>query len=67
LFDHLVDRVIGRKVIFSGDKSMADKSMTGLSEGEAKEFHGIFVSTMSGFFGVVIFAHLLDWFWRPWF
>lgn len=45
---------------------MADKSMTGLTEDQAKEFHGIFMSTMSAFFGVVVFAHLLAWMWRPW-
>jgi light-harvesting complex 1 beta chain len=42
-------------------------TMSGLTDAEAKEFHAIFVSSMSGFFGIVIFAHLLAWFWRPWF
>jgi light-harvesting complex 1 beta chain len=47
--------------------SMADpKSLTGLSEEEAQEFHGIFMSSMTGFFGVVILAHVLAWLWRPW-
>jgi light-harvesting complex 1 beta chain len=46
---------------------MADKSTTGLTAEQAKEFHGIFVSSMMSFFGIVIFAHLLAWFWRPWF
>jgi len=43
-----------------------DKSMTGLSDEEAQEFHAIFVQSMTGFFGVVVFAHLLAWLWRPW-
>ncbi|UHD18127.1 light-harvesting antenna LH1, beta subunit [Thiocapsa bogorovii] len=42
------------------------KSMSGLTEEEAKEFHGIFVQSMTGFFGVVIVAHILAWLWRPW-
>jgi light-harvesting complex 1 beta chain len=46
---------------------MADpKSLTGLTEEEAQEFHGIFMSSMTGFFGVVILAHVLAWLWRPW-
>jgi len=45
---------------------MADKSATGLTVEQAKEFHGIFVSTMTSFFGIVVFAHLLAWMWRPW-
>ena len=46
---------------------MADqKSMTGLTEEEAKEFHGIFTQSMTMFFGIVIVAHILAWLWRPW-
>jgi light-harvesting complex 1 beta chain len=46
---------------------MAEKqSMTGLTEEEAQEFHGIFTSSMTAFFGVVILAHVLAWLWRPW-
>jgi light-harvesting complex 1 beta chain len=46
---------------------MADnKSTTGITEQEAKEFHDIFMSSMSGFIGVAVFAHLLAWMWRPW-
>jgi light-harvesting complex 1 beta chain len=48
-------------------KPMADpKSLTGLTEDEAQEFHQIFTSSMTGFFGVVILAHVLAWLWRPW-
>jgi light-harvesting complex 1 beta chain len=46
---------------------MADeKGMSGITEDEALEFHGIFVQSMGGFVGVAVFAHLLAWFWRPW-
>jgi light-harvesting complex 1 beta chain len=42
------------------------KSITGLSEEQAQEFHGIFTQSMTGFLGVAAFAHLLAWLWRPW-
>lgn len=45
---------------------MANESMTGLTEQEAQEFHGFFVQSMSAFFGIVVFAHILAWMWRPW-
>jgi light-harvesting complex 1 beta chain len=45
---------------------MAEQSMTGLTEEEAQEFHGIFMSSMTGFFGLVVLAHILAWLWRPW-
>lgn len=41
-------------------------SLTGLTEDEAKEFHGIFTSSMGAYFGVVVVAHILAWAWRPW-
>ena len=43
-----------------------DKSMTGLTEEEAQEFHAIFMSSFSGFVGVATLAHVLAWVWRPW-
>jgi light-harvesting complex 1 beta chain len=43
-----------------------DKSMSGLTEEEAQEFHGIFTQSMTGFIGVAAFAHVLAWLWRPW-
>lgn len=46
---------------------MADqKSLTGLTDAEAQEFHGVFVQSMSYFFGIVVIAHILAWLWRPW-
>ncbi len=43
-----------------------DVSLTGLTEGEAKEFHSIFVASFIGFAIVAIIAHVLAWNWRPW-
>lgn len=47
---------------------MADKegSISGLTESEAREFHGLFVSSFVGFTVVAIVAHILVWMWRPW-
>ena len=41
-------------------------SLSGLSEAEAKEFHGTFVSSFIIFTVVAIVAHILAWMWRPW-
>ena len=41
-------------------------SLSGLTEQEAKEFHGIFVSSFIGFTIVAIIAHVLVWNWRSW-
>lgn len=41
-------------------------SLSGLTEQEAREFHGIFVSSFIGFTVVAIIAHVLVWNWRPW-
>ncbi len=44
-----------------------DKSpYSGLTENEAKEFHGVFVSSFIIFIVVAIIAHILAWTWRPW-
>ena len=42
------------------------KGLSGLSDEEAKEFHGVFLSSFSGFVGVAVVAHILAWGWRPW-
>lgn len=41
-------------------------SITGLTEAEAKEFHGIFVTSFIVFTVIAIIAHFLAWQWRPW-
>ncbi len=41
-------------------------SASGLTEEEAKAFHGIFVMSFLIFTGVAVVAHFLVWQWRPW-
>ncbi len=41
-------------------------SLSGLTEQEAKEFHGIFVTSFIVFTVIAIVAHVLVWNWRPW-
>ena len=43
-----------------------DASLSGLTEGEAKEFHSIFMTSFLIFVGVAVVAHILAWLWRPW-
>ena len=40
--------------------------LSGLSEGEAKEFNRIFVLSFIVFTGIAVVAHLLAWLWKPW-
>ncbi len=42
------------------------KSLSGLSDNEAKEFHSIFVTSFIVFLVIAIVAHVLAWQWRPW-
>jgi light-harvesting complex 1 beta chain len=42
-------------------------SLSGLTEAEAREFHGIFVTSFIIFTVIAIIAHFLVWQWRPWF
>jgi light-harvesting complex 1 beta chain len=41
-------------------------SLSGLTEQEAREFHGLFMSGFIGFTAVAVVAHILVWVWRPW-
>jgi light-harvesting complex 1 beta chain len=41
-------------------------TLSGLSEGEAREFHKIFVTSFIIFTLIAIVAHFLAWQWRPW-
>jgi len=43
------------------------KSLSGLSETEAKEFHDQFKITFTFFAGVAALAHVLVFAWKPWF
>ncbi len=48
------------------DLNRTRSTLSGLSEGEAKEFNRIFVLSFIIFVGVALVAHLLAWLWRPW-
>lgn len=41
-------------------------SLSGLSDSEAREFHGIFITSFILFTVVAVVAHFLAWQWRPW-
>jgi len=41
--------------------------MSGLSEDEARGFHGMFVGSFIAFTLVAAVAHFALWQWRPWF
>jgi light-harvesting complex 1 beta chain len=57
-------RFFKRKQIMANDRG---GSLSGLTEQEAREFHGGFVSSFIGFTVIAIVAHVLVWNWRPWF
>jgi light-harvesting complex 1 beta chain len=39
---------------------------SGITEEEAREFHGYFITLTTVFISVALIAHLLMWMWRPW-
>ena len=41
-------------------------SLSGLSDQEAKEFHGIFMTSFIIFTLIAVVAHFLAWQWWPW-
>ena len=41
-------------------------SLSGLTENEAREFHGIFMTSFLAFTAIAVVAHILAWMWRPW-
>jgi light-harvesting complex 1 beta chain len=41
-------------------------SLSGLTDGEAREFHSLFISSFIAFTVIAIIAHFLVWTWRPW-
>jgi light-harvesting complex 1 beta chain len=47
---------------------MADRreSLTGLTDEEAREFHGFYIQGMVLFTAIAVVAHFLVWIWRPW-
>ncbi len=42
-------------------------TVSGLTAQEAKEFHGLFMTSFILFTVIAIIAHFLVWQWRPWF
>jgi light-harvesting complex 1 beta chain len=42
-------------------------SLSGMSEGEAREFHSYYMQGMGIFVAIALAAHLLVFLWRPWF
>ncbi len=64
-----ISAVEGQPARFVEVRGMADErrgSLSGLTESEAKEFHGIFVTSFIIFTVIAIVAHFLVWQWRPW-
>ncbi len=47
-------------------ESTRPASLSGLSDGEAQEFHSIFMTSFIAFVVVALIAHVLAWMWRPW-
>ena len=43
-----------------------DRTLSGLTDNEAKEFHRIFMVSFIIFTVIAIIAHFLVWQWRPW-
>ena len=41
-------------------------SLSGLTDGEAQEFHKFYITGMVIFTLVAVVAHFLVWLWRPW-
>ncbi|HPF60571.1 MAG: light-harvesting protein [Gemmatimonadetes bacterium] len=42
------------------------RGSTGMTEEEAREFHGGYMRGFMAFVVVAIIAHLLVWQWKPW-
>jgi light-harvesting complex 1 beta chain len=42
------------------------RSLSGLTENEAKQFHKIFMTSFFVFTLIAVVAHILVWQWRPW-
>ncbi len=41
-------------------------SLSGLTDGEAREFHSLFITSFIAFTVIALIAHILVWMWRPW-
>ena len=43
-----------------------DTTLSGMSDGEAREFHSLFMTSFIIFTAIAVVAHILVWMWRPW-
>jgi len=50
----------------TGVSPTARPPSSGLSEEEARGFHGVFITSFIVFTVIAIIAHWLVWQWRPW-
>lgn len=50
----------------TGVSPTARPPSSGLSEDEARGFHGVFITSFIVFTVIAIIAHWLVWQWRPW-
>jgi light-harvesting complex 1 beta chain len=48
------------------DAPNTGRSLSGLTESEAREFHSIFMTSFVIFTVIAVVAHILAWMWRPW-
>ena len=48
------------------DTPNTGRSLSGLTESEAREFHSIFMTSFVIFTAIAVVAHILAWMWRPW-
>ncbi len=46
--------------------SRSGGGMSGLTEDEARSFHGMFITSFIAFTVIAIVAHWMVWSWRPW-
>lgn len=60
--------VVDAARLFYGVINMAEnRSISGLTDAEAQEFHTFYVQGLVGFAAIAVVAHILVWAWRPWF
>lgn len=50
----------------ANDATERSESLSGLTKGEAQEFHKVFMSSFIIFTLIAVVAHFLVWMWRPW-
>jgi light-harvesting complex 1 beta chain len=50
-----------------GMQMAENRSLSGLTEAEALEFHAQFKTTFTAFMVICVLAHGLVWAWKPWY